>query len=312
MFTVQDWISFYFGKLVFGDEANKVANVMCYLNTQVISHMLALTSKQMGISDKNLFRLKMKNEYNFPIYIRGNRAKHYATLNSSREGNVYKVPKIELKGVAIKDSKVPKVIMKALETDFYNIMMRLMEGHGINIYPIMQRIANFEHEIFKSLSEGRLEYLQTQSISPKATYKAPMSSKYMNYDLWLKVFQETFTEIAPPPYRAVKISTILNNKTALMEWVQWMSVTNPAMSKQLAVWIKDNNKTALNQLLLPAEIFEGGLDPLFVRIMDTRKMVAELLSGYYILLGMLGMYNIGKKLPILLSDDIPYRPMEAL
>ena len=304
MFTTQSSVEWFFGRLAFGHEADKIANVLCYLNTQVIAHMLASCSRQMGAEDKYLYKLEMKNEYGFPIYIRANRAKHYATLLASREGNVYKIPKNDIKGVGLKDSKIPRNIMVRLEKEINNVMMDLLGEKTIDIYPLMQRVANLEHNINNSLNSGSMEYLSTVNISAQAAYKNPMSSKYMHYDLWLKVFQGKFGVIEQPPYRAIKISTTLHNSTAMTNWLQELDTR---ISRPLLVWMEENKKTKFEQLLLPLELFENGVPTDFVSIINKRKIIAELLGGFYILFEMLGMFFKGKNATILLFDDIPYR-----
>jgi hypothetical protein len=304
MFTVQDFIIWYFGKLTFGFEADKVANFICYLNTQVVSHLLATAAKQMGVSNKNLFRLEMKNEFGFPVYMRANRSKHYATLLSSREGNVYKKPKIEIKGVALKDSKVPREIMRGLEKELNDILLTIMEGKGLDIYPVMQRIANIEHTINKSLEEGKIDYLTTNNINSIKAYKLPMSSKYMHYDLWINVFQDKYGSIGTPPYRGVKLSTTLNNKRIFK---QWLTELGNETANGLVNWMNNNNKKELGVLILPYELFETGLPIEFTFIIDKRKIITELMAGYYILLEMCGFYIKNKKGGQLLSDDLPFK-----
>jgi len=305
MFTVQDWVEWYFGKLSFGFEVNNITNLICYFNAQVIGHMMALASKQMGVTEDELFTLQMKNEYAFAIYMRANRAKHYATMITSREGVVYKKPKIDIKGVGLKDSKIPKNIMNKLEGAIEIAMDGLMSGQGIDIYPLMQKIANLEHVITRSLEEGKIEYLSTVNISGIGSYKKPMSSKYMHYDLWEKVFSNKYGQIALPPYRAVKITTKIDNKREFINWVDSLDVV---ISTPLKEWMAVNNKTGLGgNLLLPYELFEGGLPKDFVNTINIRSIVSELVAGFYIVLEMTGMYVKNKNSTMLLHDDIPYR-----
>lgn len=323
MFTTQSWIEWYFGKLTFNHEADKLANTLCFLNTQIISHILAVTSRQIGVIDANLYKLEMKNEYGFPVYIRANRAKHYATLLASREGNVYKIPKNDIKGVGLKDSKIPRNIMSRLEKEINNIMMTIISGKTVDIHPLMSRIANTEWLIKESLDAGKIDYLSTANISPINSYKKPMASKYMHYDLWVNVFQKKFGIIEEPPYRVIKVSTTLVNTT---ETIKWINGLDPVLKDAMMNWIDTYKPTqvvsgidakgipkmvkkdiSFSQLLLPLELFEGGIPTEFLSIINKRKIIAELMGGSYILLEMLGFYIKNNNYSIFLSDDLPHR-----
>lgn len=331
MFSSQIWVEWYFGSLQFGNIADKVANVIGFLNSHVISHMLAIASRQMGVEDKWLFRLKMKNEYAFPVYLRANRAKHYATLISAREGNVFLKPKIDIKGVALKDSKVPKAIMAGLEREINNVMVRILANKGVDVHQVIQRIANLEHEIYRSLTAGEVQYLSFINISAKENYKNPMSSNYIYYDLWVKVFEQRYGRIEPPPYPCVKLSVTLDNKQALRNYIASLDpVTSALFSEWATEYISyedsihkmtgkitkkkkiTGNKSKFAMFILPRHVFEGGIPLEFTNVIDKRSIIAQLTAGHYILLEMLGLYYKNRKNTILLSDDVMYHPDAGL
>ena len=331
MYTVQIWVEWYFGRLAFGNEADKVANVIDYLNSHVIAHMLALASKQMGVSDKHLFRLKMKNEYGFPLYLRANRAKHYATLVSAREGNVYLVPKVDIKGVALKDSKVPKAIMKGLKEEINNVMSGLLADKGVYAHGVMQRIANLEHEILLSLIKGETKYLTFTNISGIEAYKKPMSSKFLYHDLWVNVFQQKYGRIEEPPYAGIKVSVKLDSKTLLKQYIdsldpvtsalfkEWTKETvtyedgiHPTTGKKILVKKVHQNKSEFTMFILPFQVFESGIPLDFTSCLNKRHIISELTAGHYILLEMLGIYYKNKNHTTMLHEDIPYRPEYGL
>lgn len=323
MYTVQNWVEWYYGKLCFGPEVDKLTNAVGYLNNQVIYHTLATISKQMGVSDSNLYRLEMKNEYAFPIYIRTNMAKHYATLMSAREGAVYKKMKIEIKGVGLKNSKIPRLIMNGLEEEIRSIMENILKDGQISIYDFMQKMANLEHFIIESLTKGEIHFLSTQNISTKLAYKIPKSSAYMHYDMWCNVFKHKFGEIASPPYRAIKVSTTMSSAKKVMTW---LDTIDPILKESYLTWVNQyandseeitdsegkvvfvNPKKALNQLLLPYEMFNGGLPKEFTSVLNIRDITAELMKGFYIILESLGMYIKNSENTILLSDRIAFKP----
>lgn len=305
MFTCQDWVEWYFGKLVFGQEADCVTNVFVYINSQMVAHCLASASKQMGVIDENLYRLKMKNEFGFPVFMVANRAKHYATLISSCEGNVYPEPKVEIKGVALKDSKNPPAIMKALENNLKSVMMDITLDKGVNIFDILQTMANLEHEVRRSLESGSIEYLSNAYIKEEGAYKNPMSSNFIHYSLWTDVFADTYGHTVEPPYGAVKVGVMLDSPR-LVE--RWLTKIDPVIAERMRGWMAKTGRTNFSQFLLPTEVVEGGIPKEISMLLDVRKLISEMFAGNYIMLEMLGFYYRNKNNTRLVSDEIPYRP----
>lgn len=303
MFTTQDWVEWYFGKLCFGPEADALSNALIFINSQMVAHCLAQASRQMGIVDENLYRLKMKNEFAFPIYMRANRAKHYATIISACEGNVYAEPEIEIKGVALKDSKNPPKLMKALEDDLHNVMLDIMAGKGVSSMELKQRMANREHEVFQSFYSGSIEYLSKVFIKERDAYKKPESSNYLHYMLWQEVFAPKYGEVAEPPYVAVKVGISLPNNTAMDAWLSKIDVT---VAERLRAFMEKTGRKSFTQFLLPLELVEKGIPAELAQIVDARRLVSEMFLGNYILLEMLGFYYRNKHNTRLLSDEVPY------
>lgn len=306
MFSVQTWIEWYFGDLVFTPKANKVANIFIFINAQVITHMLACMSKQLGVNDDKLFDFKMKNEFLFPVYMRANRAKHYATLITAREGNVYKVPKLEIKGVGLKDSKIPDKIIDGSHRLIEDSLSTILAGNKIKIHDVMQIIANNEHDILASIKAGKSDFLSYMTIKEEDAYTNPMSSNYMHYDLWVNVFADTLGAISPPPYRVIKLSTKLDTRNTTSKWIK--SLPSDIQMKLLA-WMELNEKERFGMILLPYELFEGSIPSMFIETIDERKLVAELMQSAYIYLEMCGFYFKNRYNTNMLSDSIIHRPL---
>lgn len=305
MFTCQDWVIWYYGKLSVDIHAQRISATMMYFNTQVIAHSLALASRHLGVEEKNIFRLSMKNEYSFLVYMVANRAKHYITMINAKEGNIYKVPEIDIKGVALKDSKIPPKIMKTLEALIKGSMQNLMDGEKIEIYKIFQRIANIEHEILNSINSGNIEYLSRATVKAAEGYKNPNVSVYAHYTLWKDVFAEKYGHCDVPPYAGVKISNTIDTNNKFMSWVATM---DSDMQSRMGNWMKTYNKKYVGQFILPAELMQNGIPKEFISAIDTRRILSELMAGYYIFLEICGFYMRNGNVTRLMSDDIPYRP----
>lgn len=304
IYSVQQQVIWRYGKLVFGEDVSKFTNTVAFLTNSVVDNSLGCVAKQMGAVDEELFTLMMKNEYEFLVYLKANRAKHYATLMAAKEGIVFKDFKVEIRGVGLKDSKIPKKVMKALEEEIVKAMKELVNTSSIEVLPIAQRIANLEHSVLKELETGSIKYLTTVNINAKEGYKNPAVSNYVHYELWDAVFSKKFGSISPPPYSGIKISTVVNKKAKFNKWVQTI---DPIIGEPLVEWMKQRNRDEFKQFILPLEIVSNGLPKDFLNIMDTRSIIASISAPYYILLEMLGIYMDNEDDTQLVSDRLPYR-----
>jgi len=341
MFTCQDWVRWFFGKQGMGFEQRKLSSTVAYLNIQCIGHLLAGVSRSMGVEDAKLYRLEMKNEFGFLAYARANRAKHYATLIDNCEGNVYAEPKLEIKGVGLKDSKVPAKIMNALADSIKSNLLLLLEDKLIPVTPIFQEMANLEHEIIESIQRGETDYLTFANIKNKKAYKNPDVSNYRHHMLWEEVFQKHYGTVIEAPYRAVKINVDLERR---VDVEKWLSEIDPVVTEELRAFFNKMAKVKLEKKLaeiphdelnhkavaaerkrieegtspvkftnfiLPLEALHDGIPKDIISAIDIRKIVSELMGGWYIWLEILGIHTRNKHHTRLISDEYPYEIAEG-
>lgn len=302
LFTVQWWVKFYFGRVIFSPKASVIANIVIYLKAQIIAHQLAIVSRQLGVVDKDLYRIRMKNEYNLPVFSRANRSKHYITLTTVREGNVFKVPKEDFKGVGLIGSSITKHVQDAIHQGIINVLYELMENDEIDLVRYMQRSSNMEHRIIKSLLSGSTTYTTNGSIDVITHYDKPMSSPYTYHDLWCSVFEDEFGKSDELPYSVVKLSVNLSNITALNAWVTTM---RPDTASRMRQWLKRTGKRSFKMLLLPLSVVGSNVPKLFSSIISTRTIVSNNMYTAYLFLEMCGIYYKNIDDTRLLSDEFP-------
>jgi hypothetical protein len=195
--------------------------------------------------------------------------------------------------------------MKSLDDELVLIMTELSKVGKIEAFPILQKIANFEHVIINSLMKGEITYLVGVNINARDGYKNPESSNYLHYEMWRDVFADIYGNVSEPPYRAVKISTVVGKKK---EFSTWIATADKRISEPLLKFMKERKKDSFKQLLLPLEIVASGIPKEFLSTLDLRSTVADISAGYYIVLEMLGFYFDNKFNTQLVSDRLPYRP----
>lgn len=303
IFTVQDWVKWYTGSIGFDSESNAVFYAVVYLATQTITHILALVSAGMGVREKHIHTLAMKNEFAFPVFVLTSMAKHYFAYVSAQEGNVYDEYDVEIKGVYLKDSNAPPHVMETFHNTLTWTMDRVIDGKGLEIEPLLRKVSAMEKDVEQSVRRGDPFYLTNAQVKDPDSYKNPAVSPYVYYGLWQEVFSEKYGDAPPPPYSAARISVDLNNRTKLNEWMANME--DQSMAEKMRKWMVDNNKAAITSFLLPrANIETNGLPEEVIRAMDIRKLIFNTVKPFYFLLEALGVYMINDKLTKLVSDTI--------
>jgi hypothetical protein len=302
IFTVQNWVEWYTGKVDFSPESFAVDYTMVYLATQSIIHVLAMLSTTLGVVPEKLNVLAMKNEFAFSVFSLTSMAKHYYAYKAAKEGNVFTELEEEIKGVYLKDSNCPPNIMKEVTATMCGVMDCVMAGEKIKITPIMQKIADIEHGIVASVMRGESLYLARASVKDAGAYVNPGQSPYQHYLLWERVFSGKYGEAPKPPYSAIKVSLDLPNKTALGQWIE--GIQDPNIKMQLMTTYRD--KTNATTLLLPKDVVEQvGLPTEVLSAMNIRKLVYSTVRPFYLILESLGVFLSNDNNTKLVSDFVP-------
>ena len=301
MFTMQYWVEQCFGKVSFSSEATRVVFGIVFIISKMVSHILAIQSANMGVQENKLRMLQMKNEFYFAVLSMTTRSKHYYASQDAQEGLMFVKPKLEVKGVGLRDSKVPPMINKGAKELMNEIVATIKAEEKINLTEILVRVADIERSIIQSIKSGSYEYMTSGQVKAKESYKNPEQSAYTQYELWRDVFAPSFGDTKEPPYSVVKVSLTANNKTEIAAWCDRME--NPLLKQRLQVWLLERRRTALSTLLIPASVVEtAGIPKEIIAGVDTRKIIFNTMGVYYLMLESLGILIQDKRIARLLSD----------
>ena len=301
MATAQWWAEWYCGDGVrTGKLADAVSDSMIYIAVQNITHMMARMSTNIGTSKKHTFRYAMKNEYKFASFCLTNKAKHYFSLITSREGTLYEDPELEVKGVALRTSNIPPVIMNEFRSTITDISTKVMNGQNIALMPLLRRVAEIEHSIVKSIHEGDFQYLKTGTIKTKSAYTKPESSSYIYHEFWEETFAPKYGSAGNPSYGVVKIAVDLETKTAVKKWIAGMA--DRELASRIEAYCNRNDKTFI-QILLPEAIVAANRIPKeILDIVNYRRIIFSSVEPYYHVLEALGVMMVDDNRTTLVSD----------
>lgn len=286
IFTCEYWVEWFTGELKRGEVADKIWYLTTYMACQCIAHSLAMLSANIGVSKEMLFDLAMKNEFSFPVFALTNLAKHYYSNKSVQEGNVYLKNKIEVKGVELRGSTATKQVLDATENMMKYILDCCDRGEKMSAYDLMKVVAGFEIDTIQSIKRGEYTYLRSAQIKPD-------SNKMPYYELWQTVFAPKYGDSIVPPIPCVKVTTELQNKTSLREWLA--NIEDKALADRLAKWLDKYNRKDLKTIYLPREAIKHHGLPIEIQdAANVRKLAYQINSGFYRILESTGLYIVDR------------------
>ena len=291
IFTVQEWVKkFCGGTVALTHEGICLSNAVTYLTSQVNIHQLAMMSAQLGASRDMVHFYQMKSEFFFPITIVSSIPKHYLSSTYSQEGNVFDIMKLDIKGVQFIKTKVKRSINQLFNETINFIIDEVLAGRLVSVLDLLNRVVNLEHQIKDKLSQRDATYLAMDTIKHISSYTNPQSSKYIYYDMWQSVFAPKYGNADAPPYACYKISLNGHSKTELKEFLA--NIKDRELSGRLLTWCQANNKMEdFNATYIPVSLVEEkGIPEEFLVGGNFNKIVADMMSHFYLLLESAGIY----------------------
>lgn len=302
MATLMRWSEWYCGEgITTGKKADDVADLMIYIATQNIAHMMARMSTNIGVEKKNTHRYAMKNEFKFSSFALTNKSKHYFSLITSQEGTLRPSPELEMKGVALRTSNIPSIIMDEYRYKVTEILKDVMEGRNIKLLPLLRHVANIEHQIEKSVLDGEYIYLKTGNIKQANAYADVEISNYRYHEFWQEVWAPKYGKVAEPSYNVVKLSVDLQTKTAVKRWIG--GIKDVRLAERISKWVATRKPNTFIHFLLPESVVASdGIPKEMIPAVDFRRIKFTSVEPYYHVLESLGVVMIEKNRTKLLSD----------
>ncbi len=288
IFTSQELIFWYLGKEEFNQQGRSIQAFLILLSTFTTTHILSHMSAQIGTIPNLLHELYMKNEFTFDVYVTTQVAKHYYASISVQEGNVFDRYEREFKGVQLVSSNLPLEIKIKSKNMMNEIMDKCINNEKISIIEYLNQVKDIEQQIINAIKLGDLTYFKVYKIKDKDSYTDGLFSNYFYYELWNDVFGHRYAKIDMFPFQAIKVSTILDTKRRLTDWLENLDLE---FKENMTNWISRSKRKDLPMIMLPAEIVRSyGLPKEIQSIVLYKKMVAEICHVFYMILETLGFY----------------------
>lgn len=288
-FTVDEWVTWYKGQYRIDEDSVAMAGVVAYIASQCIVHQLATFSRNMNVEDELLNTLSMKGEFMWTSFAPASVSKHYYAFTAMQEGNVFPKLELELKGVHLKNSAVPKHVISDVRTLVTDISTSVANNEKVKLNEVIKRIIALESDIIESVRRGEAVYLKKSKIKDKEAYaQDEMKSPYQRHQFWVDVFSPKYGDIAAPPYDVVKVPTVVNSKTALTAWFD--SIKDEDLKIRLSSWMVKYNKKDLPTVYLNESYVAGsGIPEEIQSVINYKQIVFDTTMQHRIVLETLGV-----------------------
>lgn len=295
-FTLDEWVKWYKGRFYIDDKTIALAGCISYITSQAIVNSLAILSKNMNVDEELLNTLAMKNEFLWMVHVPAEVSKHYFAYTVMCEGNVYKEADIEIKGVHLKNSAVPKHIIADAKEIMSYILATVANNEKIKFNYIVKRIIDLEQEITDSIRKGETKYLKKSKIKNKEAYsKDEFKSPYQRHQFWIDVWSPKYGDIQDPPYDVVKLPTIVRTPTHTRAWLE--SIEDVELRERLAGYLIRYNKKNMPTIYLnEIYVLGNGVPKEIIDIIDTKRIIMDITIQHRVILETLGVLLQGDKL----------------
>lgn len=302
IFTCEYWCNEVYGEDGDPDDHTSITLAVVYLITGITEHILGLLAAFMGVAHSKLRLLNMKNEFYFKSLAATTSAKHYFASQNAREGNFFPKYRKEIKGVGLKDSKLPGHVTAKAEELIGYILETLNANKKIDLFYVMGEMANVEREIRQSIEAKETKYLTAAKVKPAESYsKEEDAETYLQYTLWQSVFAPKYGNSPPPEYQGVKLKVMLDKPSKVKDWIS--SSSNPEMANAFATWLSKHGKKGMTNLIMPSVLVEtGGIPDEIMEVCDIRANVLLNTGPFYIIAGALGVQLTDDNYTNLISD----------
>lgn len=291
IFTVQDWVKWYCGSITFTDEAMGIAALMIWFSTQTIIHLLAMMCANFGIPTKYIFRVAMKNEFKFDVFVPTSRSKHYYALISCQEGQLNTTYEKEVKGVHLKSSNCPAFVNKAGEDMMLYIMNTIVNGELISIEKCISDVISVERRVHKEILAAEPAYFRRGSIKTLDSYsdkRKPHETNYVHYMMWQEVFAPKYGNVIEPPYDVTKVSVDLLSPVKVRAWL--LAMEDRDMAHRFETFLNKYGKKQLGTLLIPRHIVKAtGMPAELTPVIGVRDMVKDITGIFKLIMETVGM-----------------------
>lgn len=288
--SYDQWVDWILGDTYDSEKAACISAVVMTINTQAMDHNIKILAKNMNIQNELVDLLKMKNEFYWDVFTATNVNKHYYANVLVQEGNVFKEPDLEIKGVQLLASFANQDYINEIKKMIIDINQTVSKGEKIDLVKYIKKVADMEREILDKIKQGDTSIFRRDKIKSSDSYKSDLHlSPYAYHMLWEEVFSEKYGSAGIPTYMVVKIPLTTDSKKKMEEFIN--NIEDTDIKEKLSNFCKKYNKPYIGTLKPSISILNSkGIPSEIVNIIDTDRIIKDNLNPAYMVLETLGFY----------------------
>lgn len=301
IFSCQRQVHWFTGSYDTNELSIPLTGITTYLVSQNIAHNLGLLMAQIGVEPGQLFRPTMKTEYQFNVFAVTPKTKHYMATMEVQEGNIFAKTKYEIKGVNLKNSKLPPEVRVVLENYQRGLLDLVKQNIALTPQMVMAVPAYIEHCIKEDLRSNSATWFKAQQIKTEATYANKSVFRFVPF--WNAVFGPKYGFVEQLPVPCIEVPVDLTKPAKIAAWLETLP---PDMAMRAKEQITDpvyGFKGGIGRLMMPMELVtENALPKEIHSVIDERKIITAMMSPFYLTMMTMSLYVLDDKLNVLASD----------
>ena len=192
------------------EETTSIVNVFTYLLTHFIESVFYELSTNYNVEVKNRSMISMKNEFLFERVVLTENKKQYAAKMLMKEGNIFKKPKYEVKGLSIKKVGTPKparIIYNKILEDL------ILNPKEIDRMAVFKEFVKLEKMVEGSLNKCETKFLKPSKFSSVNAYADPLTQQAVRgVLLWNAIYPDkaiqNLSKINILKFKSVDVATL--------------------------------------------------------------------------------------------------------
>lgn len=306
IFSTENIVEWYTGNTVLNKDSFSI-NAFCVLMVvKSLEHRFATLSGGFGFVGKEVYGIKMKNEYFMAGVLRPPLRKTYLSLNMFQEGKILPKPKLDVKGGIFKSSQLAPESTEKVRLMAMQLFEETLKNGKVSGEKYLKYVQEYEQKIIDSLLAGKKDFLKTETVKTAKEYKNdPLSTSYFYADFWNKVFVPEFDEIVLPN-KCFSFPLISDGKVLWdPQWQKEFETWNPTIFKRFKDHLENcgKEKGKIKRLMMAPQVLE--IPVIFRKIIDIRSIVYLNCNPLYLILRCMGLSYDEKDGEVLVWD---YKP----
>lgn len=288
-----------------------IMNIFINVTTEVLKKTFWTLTTNMGLIDRCKPIINMKSEFIYQRILLTRNKKSYGGIVTGELGKLLSKPVLDIKGLSIRKTSVPKKIRK----EFTEILENdILKAKDIDLKSIIDKYDALGLSIEASLKSGSTEYLLPKNLELIESYKTPETIESVRATILWNALEPEDTIVPPDKINIVKlnpdiaaplaklssldeIDSLLNDNDISLE-LKNLIKNYPSKAKGIAKVIYNignSNKSAIDisRFGMSCIAVPKGIEQLpeyLVPLIDYRSMVNNNMTNGYILLESLGIY----------------------